>query len=132
MSGGAEEANRLGEEEFGSFASLTVLLEGPRAQLDAQGRSLVRRVDRMAGVKVLSPWTTTGNADTLRPRGDRALVVVRVERPFEEISRETTPALRSHARARRRRAGPRASHRRPRRRQRHPRRQPRRRSRAPR
>jgi RND superfamily putative drug exporter len=95
VSGGAERANQLGTDHFGSFASLTLLLEGPRGELDAQGRRLVARIDRLEGAKVLSPWTTTGNGATLRPRRDRALLVVRTERDFEEISRETTPALRA-------------------------------------
>src|SRR4051812_37227995 len=90
------EARAVAAEHFGESNSLVVLLEGPRRDVDAQGRRLAAVLQRRPDVAVVGPWVR-GSAPELRPASDRALLLVRVERPFNEVSKEFVPYLRSTA-----------------------------------
>src|SRR4051812_20268566 len=89
-------AHALAAEHFGDSNSLVVLLEGPRAQVDAQGRRLAAVLDRQPRTAVVGPWVR-GSAPELRPAENRALLLVRVERPFNEVSKDFVPILRAAA-----------------------------------
>jgi putative drug exporter of the RND superfamily len=90
---GSERADELTTERFGDSHALTVALRGPRAAIDRDGRALARRLDRVPRVTVLSPWTP-GAGRAARPSADRALLVLRVARPFDETSRDVVPQIR--------------------------------------
>lgn len=90
---GSAAAERLMEDHFGASSSLSVLLVGPRRELDRQGPRMAAALDRLAGVSVLTPWTPVAGRE-LRVGEKRALLVVRVDRPFEEASRRAVPAIR--------------------------------------
>src|SRR3954467_9403988 len=52
----SSEARELARKHFGDSNTLVVLLEGPRSQLDAQGRRLGAVLDRQPRVAVVGPW----------------------------------------------------------------------------
>ena len=54
--------------------------------------ALVRELERIDGVEVLSPWAI-GGARVLREPPGQALLTLQVRKPFEQISDETTPAV---------------------------------------
>jgi putative drug exporter of the RND superfamily len=74
-----ERAHKIAVREFGNDYGIVVLLRGPDAAVETQGRTLARRLSSMPGVLVLSPWGG-GNAavDSLSPRPGVAGLLVRV------------------------------------------------------
>lgn len=89
----AGKADELAEERFGDSSGLLVLLKGPRSDLNRQGPRLARSLDREEEVSVTSPWTP-GLRDALRPEPGQALLLVRINKPFEESSSEIVPRIR--------------------------------------
>lgn len=86
-------ASALTRAEFGENNSVSVLLEGPPPELARQGRALVELFERHDRVVVLSPWTPDAGG-ALRPARDQALLLVRADLPFEQVSVELVPELR--------------------------------------
>ncbi|MBJ7329199.1 MAG: MMPL family transporter [Solirubrobacteraceae bacterium] len=72
----SEKAQQVAARYFGIEASIPVLLEGPRVDLDLQGRRLVRQLRVNKDYRVLSPWDRGAKIPELRPRKDAALVLV--------------------------------------------------------
>src|SRR5436190_9501929 len=68
------DARALAAKHFGDSQTLVVLLEGPRAQLDSQGRRLAAKLDADPRLAVVGPWTR-GSGDQLRPGAEKALVL---------------------------------------------------------
>jgi RND superfamily putative drug exporter len=97
----AARAAELTEQQFGSTIAMAILLEGPPAVLDRDGPELVRRLGRIEGVQVLSPWAIGADPvlssapARVDPDGSegQALLTLQVRKPFEQISDETTPAV---------------------------------------
>src|SRR3712207_3315355 len=81
------EARDLAREHFGESNARIVLLEGPPRALERQGRALAASLQRDRTISVVGPWAR-GAAPELRPARERALVLVRVDRPFHEVSEE--------------------------------------------
>jgi RND superfamily putative drug exporter len=90
---GSAEAAELAGERFGESNSLVVLLRGPRPALDNQGPRLVAALERDTRLAVLAPWES-GAAETLRPDSRSALILIRADLPYEQVSREIVPAVR--------------------------------------
>lgn len=88
----SERAARLTEERFGGTISMAVLLKGPSKLLEERGPAVVRRLERIEGVDVLSPWAI-GGARVLREPSGQALLTLQVRKPFEQIADETTPEV---------------------------------------
>jgi RND superfamily putative drug exporter len=88
----ASRAAHLTEREFGGTISMAILLKGPPAVVEERGPEIVRRLERIDGVQVLSPWAI-GGARVLREPQGQALLTLQVRKPFEQISDETTPAV---------------------------------------
>src|SRR2546423_10140735 len=86
-------ADHLADRHFGNSQTLVVLLQGPRSQIDRQGRPLAARLDRLKDVAVLGPWAP-GAGRKLRPRPGRALLLLRIDRRYEDASRYVTPVVR--------------------------------------
>jgi len=89
----AAKAQELARKHFGDAQSLVVMLEGPRAALDRQGRLLARRVEQRPKLDVVGPWVP-GTAQALRPRDDRAIILIRASVPYQVASEEVSPFLR--------------------------------------
>jgi RND superfamily putative drug exporter len=85
-------AAKLTREQFGSTISMAILLKGSPTLVEQQGPEIVRQLQRIDGVEVLSPWAI-GGARTLREPPGQALLTLQVSKPFEEISDQTTPAV---------------------------------------
>ena len=86
-------ASALESREFGDGSNLFVLLEGPRRELDAQGRRLAAQLARRPHTTVVGPWSP-GSPRRFRPRPDQATLIVRVARPFEQVAKHDVPELR--------------------------------------
>jgi RND superfamily putative drug exporter len=72
------QAREISLRQFGSDESMVVVLRGPRAAVDRQGRGLARRIDALPSTVVVSPWSTGGTLGGLRPKPGVAGLVVRV------------------------------------------------------
>ncbi len=91
----SDRAAKLSERQFGGSISMAVLLKAPVSQqraLEREGRALARRLERIPDVTVLSPFAIGGDPRLAEPRG-QALLSLQVDRPAEQISDETIPAV---------------------------------------
>lgn len=85
-------AAQLTDREFGGSVAIAILLKGPPRLVEAQGPGIVRQLERIPRVDVLSPWTV-GGARVLQEPSGQALLTLQVHRSFQEISDLTTPAV---------------------------------------
>jgi putative drug exporter of the RND superfamily len=88
----SERAATLTERQFGGSIAMAILLQGPPEEVERRGPELVRRLERIDGVQVLSPWAIGGARVLTEPPG-QALLTLQVTKPFEQISDETTPEV---------------------------------------
>ena len=91
----SDRAAKLSEREFGGTISMAVLLKAPASQerkLEREARLLVRRLERIPDVTVLSPFAIGGDARLAEPPG-QVLLTLQVNKPAEQISDETIPAV---------------------------------------
>jgi RND superfamily putative drug exporter len=86
--------------QFGERYDLVVLLEGPQHALDRQGPALVRALQRRPSVTVVSPFGNRIGATPMRRSPTQAVLMVRVARSFEEVSKHYAPALRKELHSR--------------------------------
>ncbi|MHB8491811.1 MAG: MMPL family transporter, partial [Solirubrobacteraceae bacterium] len=66
---------------FGSTIPIAILLRGPQAEVESQGRRLVAELQGIREVQVLSPWNGSISLQSLRPRPGAAFVLVNFVRP---------------------------------------------------
>ena len=85
-------ASDITNRQFGGTISMAVLLEGPPKVVEQRGPRLVRELQDIEGVEVLSPWAIGGERVLKEPRG-QALLALQVRRPFDRISEETVPEV---------------------------------------
>jgi len=91
----------MAREHFGDSSPLTVLLRGPSAALERQGRHLAAVIRRDPDVTVISPWDRSPAARKLpAPPPDappevrsRALLLLDYHVPLAEAMRRTVPEL---------------------------------------
>ncbi len=91
----AARAAELSERQFGGSIAMAILLEAPEGRADLirrEGPKVVRRLERIPDVDVLSPFAVGGDR-RLREPPNQALLTLQVRKPNEEISRETLPAV---------------------------------------
>jgi putative drug exporter of the RND superfamily len=67
--------------KFGNTIPIAILLRGPPAPLETQGRQLVSRLRDLRQVQVLSPWDQGNTMRSLRPGPGAAFVLVNYIRP---------------------------------------------------
>jgi RND superfamily putative drug exporter len=87
-------AIELSRDEFGESVFIPALLEGPPREVERQGKALVAKLASEPDTRVLSPWDRAPGSATLRPRRDAAMVVVAINRPYEEIFDTTAERIR--------------------------------------
>lgn len=93
-------AHEISVKEFGSDYSLVVMLRGPHAQVERQGRRLAANLEAMPRMLVVTPWAGGGAIDGLSPSPEVAALIVRVEASEAEgISVVTPPVQRAVDRA---------------------------------
>ena len=66
---------------FGNTIPIAILLRGPPAQVNIQGRRLVSKLRSIPRVQVLSPWDPGSTLSSLRPEPGSAFVLVNYIRP---------------------------------------------------
>ena len=70
--------------KFGNTIPIAILLKGPPAQVDSQGRRLVAALRGIPQVQVLSPWDPSSTMRSLRPEPGAAFVLVNYIRPTSD------------------------------------------------
>ncbi len=75
----SKRAHDISESEFGGDNALVVMLRGPRAAVESQGRDLASRLDAMPRTLAISPWSGGATIDDLQPSPRVAAIVVRIE-----------------------------------------------------
>jgi RND superfamily putative drug exporter len=85
-------ASDLTTQQFGGTVAIVLLLKGPPTVLERDGPGIVRELERIPKVDVLSPWASGGQRVLLEPSG-QALLTLQVRRPFQQIAHDTTPAV---------------------------------------
>jgi uncharacterized membrane protein YdfJ with MMPL/SSD domain len=78
-------AEHLAESNFGPSVLVPVMLEGPKAQLDAQGPALVKALSARRDTRVLSAWDIGDTGASLRPDATHAMVVASVAQTEEAM-----------------------------------------------
>lgn len=89
----SKRAHDIAKREFGSELALTVMLRGPEAAVNRQGRLLAERLDRGPRFLVLSPWSPDADAAELRPRPGVVGLVVRAEGIEEDEATAMLPPV---------------------------------------
>ena len=56
----SDRADKLTRKEFGGTVSMAILLEGPPKVVESRGPVVVRELQKIEGVQVLSPWAIGG------------------------------------------------------------------------
>jgi RND superfamily putative drug exporter len=90
----SKRAHEIALREFGSDYAMVVMLRGPQAQVEAQGRRLAASLETRPRMLVVTPWAGGGTIDGLSPSADVAAMVVRVEASEEEGVTGVLPPLR--------------------------------------
>lgn len=75
----SKRAHDIALREFGSDYATVVMLRGPDAEVERQGRRLAGRLDAIPRMLVASPWVRGATIDGLNPSPGVAALVVRVE-----------------------------------------------------
>jgi RND superfamily putative drug exporter len=97
----SDRGEALARDRFGPSSPFVVLLRGPSAAIERQGRRLVAVLRRDPGLTVISPWDPARAARKLPapPSGapptsrSRALLLLDFHVPLAEAMRETVPRL---------------------------------------
>jgi RND superfamily putative drug exporter len=75
----SKRAHEISTREFGGDNTMIVMLRGPRAAVERQGRDLAARLDTMPRTLAISPWARGARIDGLRPSPRIATIIVRSE-----------------------------------------------------
>jgi putative drug exporter of the RND superfamily len=76
---GSKRAHEIASEEFGNDYAMVVMLRGPHAQVEGQGRRLAASLEAMPHTLVVTPWAGGGTIDGLSPSPNVSALIVRVE-----------------------------------------------------
>jgi RND superfamily putative drug exporter len=90
----SKRAHEIALREFGSDQALVVMLRGPHAQVESQGRRLSARLEAMPRTLVIAPWAGGGTIDGLSPSPNVATLIVRVEASDAEGVTAVLPPVR--------------------------------------
>jgi RND superfamily putative drug exporter len=90
----SKRAHEISEREFGGDNAMVVMLRGPRAAVERQGRDLANRLDAMPRTLAISPWSGGAKIDGLRPSPRVAAIVVRIESDKEQGVVDLLPPVR--------------------------------------
>jgi RND superfamily putative drug exporter len=89
----AERAHDIAVREFGREDTLVVMLRGPGRELNHQGAALVKELQKQPQTLVLSPWSSRGSIEGLRPAPNVAALLVSVG-DSQEAGAEVVPRVR--------------------------------------
>jgi putative drug exporter of the RND superfamily len=91
---GSQRAHEIGLHEFGSDYSMMVMLRGPHAQVEHEGRRLAAKLDAMPNTLVITPWAQGNAIDGLSPSPRVATLIVRTRASEEEGISVVLPPVR--------------------------------------
>jgi putative drug exporter of the RND superfamily len=80
----SKRAHEISQREFGGDKAMIVMLRGPRAEVERQGRDLASHLDAMPRTLAISPWARGAKIDGLSPSPGVAAIVIRFESDDEE------------------------------------------------
>lgn len=86
-------AQQLGNAQFGPGQLVPILLEGPKAELDRQGPSLVAALAKRPHTRVLSAWDAGTASASLRPNPSAAMIVSSVDRSEKNVVKYDEPQI---------------------------------------
>ncbi len=86
-------AERLADKQFGPTQLTPILLQGPKAAMDRQGKILVRALRARPDTRVLSPWDAGPASKQLRPSSQARMIVVSVDRPEKTVISTDLPQI---------------------------------------
>jgi RND superfamily putative drug exporter len=89
----SKRAHEISENEFGGDNAMVVMLRGPQAAIDRQGRDLARRLEAMPHTLAISPWARGTTIDGLRPSPRIAAIIVRVESDSAKAASDPLPPV---------------------------------------
>ncbi len=89
----SKRAHDIAAREFGNEYAIVVMLRGPESAVERQGSLLADRVDRMRGLKVVSPWTPGVAVGGMRPEPGVAALIVRAESEIDEEVADLLPPV---------------------------------------
>lgn len=89
----SKRAHEIAVNEFGSDYAMVVMLRGPHAQVERQGRQLAERLEAMRRMLVVTPWSGGGSIDGLSPSPEVVTLLVRVEATEAEGSSVVLPPV---------------------------------------
>jgi RND superfamily putative drug exporter len=90
----AARGRQIVTQEFGGENAVVVLLRGPEARIEAQGKRLEQRLEAIPDALVLSPWAAGTSIDGLHPRPGAAALVVNVRSGAEAGLLDILPIVR--------------------------------------
>jgi RND superfamily putative drug exporter len=96
----SKRAHEISLREFGGDNSMVVMLRGPQAAVERQGRDLAGRLDAMPRMLAISPWARGARIEGLSPSPEVATIIVRVESEEEQGGADLLPSLREQVDAR--------------------------------
>jgi putative drug exporter of the RND superfamily len=75
----SKRAHELSQREFGGDNAMVVMLRGPSAEVERQGKDLAGHLDAMPNTLAISPWARGAKVEGLNPSPGVAAIIVRNE-----------------------------------------------------
>ncbi len=94
----AERAHEIARREFGDEEALVVMLRGPGAAVERQGQRLVEGLQALPHTLVISPWSSSGSIEGLRPKPGVAAVLVSIGQSSSAANADIVPTVRAKVR----------------------------------
>ena len=86
-------AHEIAERRFGNEEVLILMLRGPNAAVEEQGRELSNRLDKIPDATVISPWSGGQTIQGLAPRPGVAALILRLGREEDEALTAVLPPV---------------------------------------
>jgi RND superfamily putative drug exporter len=89
----AERAHQIAVREFGGEDTMVLMLRGPRAAVDRQGRALVGHLEGIPQTLAISPWSSSGSINGLRPSPRVAAILVTIGEVSDGSTSDAVPEV---------------------------------------
>jgi RND superfamily putative drug exporter len=94
----AQRAHEIARREFGDEEALVVMLRGPGPAVERQGPRLVDSLRTLPQTLVISPWSSSGSIEGLRPKPGVAAVLVSIGQASSASNADIVPTVRGRIR----------------------------------
>jgi RND superfamily putative drug exporter len=89
----AERAHEIAVREFGGEDTMVLMLRGPAADIDRQGRALVANLEAIPQTLAISPWSSSGSIEGLRPAPGVAAILVTIGEVTDGSTSDAVPEV---------------------------------------